>query len=407
MDGDIMKNIFKKSRIRSYVAIALIALLIGLVIGVKNDVTPFTRAEESETEQPQEQVKMDESESAKIPEENVFADIAARVDSGVVLVTSEVEAQNGHPMEPFFNDPFFKRFFGDQFEMPDEPKTREGFGSGFIVSEDGYIITNEHVIHNAVKVEVTLKGHEKPVPAEVVWSEFQSDLAVIKIDEEKLEPIKMGDSDTIKAGDWAIAIGNPFGFEHTVTTGVISALGRPINIPTQDGQYRSYPNLIQTDAAINPGNSGGPLLNINGEVIGINTAVSAQGQGIGFAIPINEVKNIVKDLKEKGEIVRPWLGIYYGEMETRLKEQYKDYYGIKELNGVMIGKVIEDSPAEEAGLRPNDIITRMDDKKIDVLNDVQKIIDTKEIGDTIKIEIIRDGYTKTLFVDLVKRPNNL
>lgn len=405
----MMRNIFKK-RITSYVVIALVALMIGLAVGVKYDITPFTRADEGQTQSSQQlpEEKQTRTEEIKVPDGNVFANIAARVDAGVVLVTSEVEVQNGHPMEPFFNDPFFKHFFGEQFQMPQEPRTQEGFGSGFVVSKDGYIVTNEHVIHNAVKVEVTLNGFEEPVPAEVVWSEFQEDLAIIKVNvDQELKPIKMGDSDSIRPGDWAIAIGNPFGFEHTVTTGVISALGRPINIPTSNGKYRSYPNLIQTDAAINPGNSGGPLLNINGEVIGINTAVSAQGQGIGFAIPINDVKGIVNDLKEKGEIVRPWLGVYYGEMETRLQEQYKEYYGLNELYGVMISKVVEDSPAEKAGLQPNDIITRIDDQKLKEMTDLQKIIDKKEIGDTLKIEIIRDGYTKVLFAELGKRPNKL
>ena len=396
---------FTKSKLTSYVIIALVALMIGVAVGSKDQVTPYIRADEGQKQVTEEKLS---AEEIKVPGGNIFADIAAQVDAGVVLVTSEVEVQGGQQQNPY-NDPFFKYFFGDQFQMPEQqPKIQEGFGSGFIVSSDGYVVTNEHVVHNASKIEVTLTKSEDPLPAEIVWSDFDTDLAVLKINSDKeFHPIKMGDSNNLKPGNWAIAIGNPFGFEHTVTTGVISALGRPINIPTQDSRPRSYSNLIQTDAAINPGNSGGPLLNINGEVIGINTAISLQGQGIGFAIPINEVKHIVKDLQENGEIIQPWLGIYYGEMDNRLKKQYKEYYDIKELNGVMVGKVLEESPAFEAGIMPNDIITKIDDNEIKELEDVKNIISKKEIGDTIRIEVIREGYTKLLFAEIGKRPNQL
>ncbi|MFP4660641.1 MAG: S1C family serine protease [Halanaerobiales bacterium] len=402
-----------KSRVTSYVIIALVALLIGAAVGSIGEVTPDISANEGQTEVAEEQMteqtteeKLD-AEDIRVPGGNIFADIAAQVDAGVVLVTAEVEVPGGGQESPF-NDPFFEYFFGDRFQMPDQqqPRTREGFGSGFIVSTDGYVVTNEHVIHNANNIEVTIKTSEEPLPAEVVWADYDADLAVLKINEEQeFHPIKMGDSDTIRPGDWSIAIGNPFGFEHTVTTGVISALGRPINIPAQGSRPRTYSNLIQTDAAINPGNSGGPLLNIDGQVIGINTAVSMQGQGIGFAIPINEVKHIVRDLREKGEIVQPWLGIYYGEMDSKNIERYKEYYGLKKLNGVIISKVMEDSPAYEAGLRANDIITKIDDTLIDDMEDVQKIVNEKEIGDTIRIEVIRDGLTKLLFAEIGKRPN--
>ncbi|MFB5065991.1 MAG: S1C family serine protease, partial [Candidatus Wallacebacter cryptica] len=336
---------------------------------------------------------------------------ASMVDAGVVLVTSEIEVQGSTDFFFPFDDPFFRFFFGDNFTIPNQqPRTQEGYGSGFIVTEDGYVVTNEHVIHNATKIEVTVTDQEEPLPAEVVWSDYDSDLAILKIKaDRKFHPIKMGDSDKIRPGDWAIAIGNPFGFEHTVTKGVISALGRPITIPaTSSGsRARTYANMILTDAAINPGNSGGPLLNIDGEVIGINTAVSLQGQGIGFAIPINEVKSIVKALQEDGEIIQPWLGIYYGEMTSRLKEEYKAYFNLSEINGVVIGRVIKDSPADKAGLRANDIITRIDGEEINKLDDVKRIISSKKIGDKIRIDIIRNGYSQMIFAEIGKRPNQL
>ena len=401
----VMKRKFKYSRVTSYILIALAALMIGMTLGTRYEVTPYTRAQE---------IGQDNYTTAAdtiIPGKNIFADIAAKVDAGVVLVTSQIEIQSStDPIFPF-DDPFFRFFFGDYFSIPNQqPRTQEGYGSGFIVTEDGYVVTNEHVIHNATKIEVTVTDQEEPLPAEVVWSDYDSDLAILKIKaDRKFHPIKMGDSDKIRPGDWAIAIGNPFGFEHTVTKGVISALGRPITIPaTSSGsRARTYANMILTDAAINPGNSGGPLLNIDGEVIGINTAVSLQGQGIGFAIPINEVKSIVKALQEDGEIIQPWLGIYYGEMTSRLKEEYKAYFNLSEINGVVIGRVIKDSPADKAGLRANDIITRIDGEEINKLDDVKRIISSKKIGDKIRIDIIRNGYSQMIFAEIGKRPNQL
>ena len=400
-----MKRNLKYSRVASYVFIALAALMIGMSLGAKYEITPYTSAEKLGQE------NFTATADTIIPGKNIFADIAAKVDAGVVLVTSQIEVQSPTDLSFPFDDPFFRFFFGDHFSIPNQqPRTQEGYGSGFIVTEDGYVVTNEHVIHNATKIEVTVTGQEEAFPAEVVWSDYVSDLAILKIKaDRKFHPIKMGDSDKIRPGDWAIAIGNPFGFEHTVTTGVISALGRPITIPaTSSGsRARTYSNLIQTDAAINPGNSGGPLLNIDGEVIGINTAVSLQGQGIGFAIPINEVKGIVKTLKEEGEIVQPWLGIYCDEMTSRLKEEYKAYFNLSELNGVMISRVIKDSPADKAGLRANDIITRIDGEQINNIDDVKKIIESKKIGDKIRIDIIRNGYSQMIFAEIGKRPNQL
>ncbi len=335
---------------------------------------------------------------------NVFADIANKVDNGVVKITSYVEVTPGQQMIPFANDPFFKYFFGDQMEMPDEPQIQEGYGSGFLVSKDGYIVTNEHVIHDAKKIEVTIKEMDESVKAKVVWSEFELDLAIIKVDiDEDLKPIEMGDSSRIRPGDWAIAIGNPFGFEHTVTTGVISALGRPIQIPTGDRQIRNYRNLIQTDAAINPGNSGGPLLNPEGKDVGINTAVSTQGQGIGFAIPINEVKDIVNDLKVKGEIIRPWLGISFGPINNDIKE----YFNLANTQGVIISEVFEGSPAEKAGLKTYDIIKEIDEQKIEKVDDVVGIIKNKEIGDKIMLRVIRNANSEFVFAKIGKRPNKL
>lgn len=351
---------------------------------------------------------LQEVKAQDITDENIFADIAEEVDSGVVKITTyhEVESRRQHP---FFNDPFFEYFFEDQFEdqnpREEEPETRrqEGYGSGFIVSEDGYIVTNEHVITSAEDIEVSIKGFEEPLTGEVIWADSSYDLAVLKVETDKeLNPVNLGDSDKIRPGDWAIAIGNPFGFEHTVTTGVISALGRPIQIPTQNGT-RTYRNLIQLDAAINPGNSGGPLLNIDGEVIGINTAVSQQGQGIGFAIPINEIKDVVEELKATGEVVQPWLGIVYGPLD----QEAEKYFDLEDQKGVLIHEVMDDSPAAEADLQPYDVIREVNEQEIEDMEDVRDIIDDTEVGEQIPIRIIREGSSQIVFVEIGKKPSQL
>lgn len=350
----------------------------------------------------QEKTIEETKEKVYVTESNFFADIAAKVDSGVVKITTITKRENSNIQNPLYEDPFFRYFFGDQ--LPDVPEDIEGYGSGFVVTEEGFIVTNEHVIHNADEIKVKFNDLEKAVSAEVVWSDYNLDLAIIKVDiENDLKPIPLGNSKNIRPGDWAIAIGNPFGFEHTVTTGVISALGRPIKIPTSEGQLRTYKNLIQTDAAINPGNSGGPLLNMEGEVIGINTAVSSQGQGIGFAIPVNEVKGVVDDLKTKGEIIQPWLGISVGQISTEVQE----YFNLDDSKGAIILDVFPDSPADSAGLKTYDIIKEIDQAEIENPDDVVRIINEKDIDERILIKVIRDGETELLFARIGKKPNKM
>ena len=333
---------------------------------------------------------------------NQFSKIAEQVDPGVVKVTSKIKVQDGQ-LPYYYDEDFYEYFFGEQ--LPEQqPKVREGYGSGFVISEDGYVITNEHVVHNASEINITINGFDEPVPAEVVWAEYDLDLAILKVDVDRdLNPIPLGDSNALEPGNWVIAIGNPFGLSHTVTTGVVSALGRPIQVPTQGGPSRTYKNLIQTDAAINPGNSGGPLLNIDGEVIGINTAVSARGQGIGFAIPINEVKGYIDDLKTDGEIRRPWLGIVYGPVT----DQVQNYFELENKNGVMVHRVMEDSPAAAAGIQQYDIIKEIDKQPIKELDDVSQIINDTEIGDTVMIKVIREGTSEILFAEIAKKPADI
>ncbi|MFW5686760.1 MAG: S1C family serine protease [Halanaerobium sp.] len=378
----VKKNLFQKALL----ALILVALILSASTAV------FAQNEQDEN----------------IYQSNHFADIAEEVDNGVVKVTTTVESSGDQQLPEMFNDPYFRFFFGDRFQAPDQqPRQRQGFGSGCIVSEDGYIVTNQHVIEDADEIEISINDREDPVPAEVAWSDFSLDLAVLKIDtseiDQNLTSLEMGDSDQIRPGDWAIAIGNPLGFEHTVTVGVISALGRPIQIPADDRQVRTYQNLIQLDAAINPGNSGGPLLNNEGEVIGINTAVSQVGQGIGFAIPVNEIKDIVNELQDTGEVNRPWIGIAFSEISKDVQE----YFELDSREGVMVIEVYEDSPAEKAGLKAYDIITEVDQEKIEDTSDITEIISDKEVGDKIMFKVIRNGNSEILVGRIGDKPNDL
>ncbi len=337
---------------------------------------------------------------------NVIADIAQQVERGVVNIHTEREVERATPSHPFLEDPFFRHFFPDFFRdyfQEEPPILREGLGSGFIVDEEGYIVTNEHVITEASKIKVILKDSDDKIPAEVVWRDYSLDLAIIKIaTEEKLNPIPMGNSAEIRPGDWAIAIGNPLGFEHTVTIGVISALGRPIQIPTERGEVRYHRNLIQTDAAINPGNSGGPLLNIEGEVIGINTAVAAQARGIGFAIPVNEVKFAIEDIKNYGEVRRPWVGVNIMDLNHEISR----FLDIEREQGVVILEIIPDSPAEKAGLKPYDIIVDANRKNIANTEEFLDFIREREIEERIMLRIIREGEQQLIFVEIEQRPQD-
>jgi S1-C subfamily serine protease len=219
---------------------------------------------------------------------STIADTVAAAGPAVVKIETEVTTQVDNPL---FDDPFFRQFFGQDFGQQ-QTEVQQGLGSGFLISPDGYLLTNEHVIDGATSISVTMAGQSQSVGAQVVGSDKNLDLAVLKINAgSNLPYLKLGDSDNIRVGDWAIAIGNPYGLDNTVTVGVISAEGRPLTVEDHD-----YPNLLQTDASINPGNSGGPLLDLNGEVIGINTAVDEQAQGIGFAIPSNTAKNLINSV---------------------------------------------------------------------------------------------------------------
>lgn len=306
----------------------------------------------------------------------------------------------------FFNDEFFSQFF-PKYRYYDKVK---GLGSGFIISEDGYILTNEHVVQNAIEIVVTLTDGSK-YPAQIVGLDRVTDIALLKIQpEKKITPLKFGDSDDIIMGEWVVALGNPFGLfdinnQPTVTVGVISATRRDFGLV--DGEH-VYQNMIQTDAAINGGNSGGPLVNAMGEVIGINTFIysgSGQGKtsiGIGFAIPINRVDRILPDLKKTGAVDRNFtMGFTYQSVDRMIAQ----YLGLSQVSGVVIAEIFKNGPAEKAGLKISDVVLKINNQPVNNDYDIQKVIlgDDLRVGDVVNLEIVRDKKIFTAKLKLDKR----
>ncbi|HVT04293.1 MAG TPA: trypsin-like peptidase domain-containing protein [Thermoanaerobaculia bacterium] len=338
-----------------------------------------------------------------------FADVAERVMPSVVSITStevvKEDAQQPHggqgvdPFDFFFPDPHKRR--APKGDDDDEHQQKSG-GSGFIISPDGYILTNNHVIEGATRVEVHYgnsdNGSDRRVPAKIIGRDPATDIALLKIDvKEQLPAVRLGDSDRIRIGDWAIAIGNPLQFENTLTVGVISGRGRALGI---NRTTQSFENFIQTDAAINFGNSGGPLLNINGEVVGINTAIRAYAQNIGFATPINIAKRIYPQLKERGKVSRGYLGINITDVDSKKK----DGLGLSEMKGAFVEFVVPGGPAEKGGIQPEDVIVQVDNKDVRKTRDLIDYVSDQPPGSSVRITLIRNGQRKNVTARTEERP---
>jgi serine protease Do len=312
-----------------------------------------------------------------------FSDLAERVRPGVVNIQVVKKVQNigfefpNFPGDPFGEDSPFGRFFQG---VPQGEQKQEGVGSGFVISQEGYILTNNHVIDDAEQIKVKL-ANGKEYDAKVVGRDPKTDLALVKVEGIKdLHPLTLGNSEDLKVGSWVVAIGSPFGLEQTVTQGIVSGKGRVIG----SGPYDDF---IQTDASINPGNSGGPLINMKGEVIGINTAINPNGQGIGFAIPIDMAKGIIPQLEQKGSVTRGWLGVSIQQMTPALGKSF----GLKEKEGVLIADVYKGSPAERAGIERGDVITQFDGKTVGESRDLSRIVAATPVGKTVSIKLLRNG----------------
>jgi len=342
------------------------------------------------------------SNSISSERENIITRTVAKISPAIVGINvTEVRQVNNPFFNPFFNDPFFQQFFGDQ-SYSQEVK---GLGSGFLISADGYILTNDHVAGNAKKITVTLTDG-RHFDAKVIGTDKVSDVCLLKIEENKLPFLKLGNSSDIIIGEWSIALGNPFGLfdvndKPTVTVGVISATGMNLE-PVED---RFYLNMIQTDAAINGGNSGGPLVNSLGDVIGMNTIIYSTGSGkgsigLGFAIPINKVKKIVDELKVKGEIDR---NFFTGLGVQDIDEKIAAYFKLPNSRGVIVNSVMKNSPAEKAGFKNGDVILALGDFKISNRNTLLGALQEYRTGQNVTFSVLRDEKNLKLEMELEKR----
>lgn len=326
---------------------------------------------------------------------NFVTAVVEKVGPAVVRINASKTVASQLP--DAFNDPFFRQFFGSQLPRS-QRQIERGTGSGFIVSADGRILTNAHVVAGADTVTVTLKDG-RTFQGKVLGADSVTDVAVVKIQANQLPTVALGNSDQLKPGEWAIAIGNPLGLDNTVTTGIISATGRSSSaVGVPDKRVR----FIQTDAAINPGNSGGPLLNQRGQVVGMNTAIIQGAQGLGFAIPINTAQRISSQLIAKGRVVHPYLGIQMAGLTPELKQQINSDpnsgLSVGEDRGVLVIRVVPGSPAAKAGLRAGDVIQKLNGQAVTNADSVQQAVENSQIGRDLQLEMRRNGQSITLAV---------
>ena len=327
-------------------------------------------------------------------------------NSAAVVNISTTLKKGGHTSRGFempdipegspFHD-FFKKFFGQIPEGIEPFQERNSLGSGFIISKDGYVITNNHVVKDADEVIVRLNDRRELV-AEIIGADERSDIAVLKINGEDLPAVKLGDSSKLEVGEWVLAIGSPFGFDYSVTAGIVSAMGR--SLPNEN-----YVPFIQTDVAINPGNSGGPLFNLNGEVIGVNSQIYSRTggfMGLSFAVPINVVNNVYNQLKEKGRVSRGWLGVLIQDVTRELAESF----GMKRPYGALVAKVLAESPASQAGLEVGDVIINFDGNEVSSSSHLPPMVGSTNVNNKVPVEIIRRGKKKTLKVKIAELPED-
>ena len=328
---------------------------------------------------------------------NFVTAVVDKVGPAVVRINSSRTVTTQVP--EVFKDPFFRDFFGSQLPRQPQRQVERGTGSGFIISADGRILTNAHVVDGADTVSVILKDGRK-YQGKVLGKDPVTDVAVVKIEANNLPAVALGNSERLKPGEWAIAIGNPLRLDNTVTTGIISATGRSSSAITGDPDKRV--SFIQTDAAINPGNSGGPLLNARGEVIGMNTAILQGTQGLGFAIPINTAQRISQQLIAKGKVEHAYLGIQMAELTPELKQNINSDPNsgltVDEDNGVLVIKVMPNSPAAKAGLRAGDVIHQINGQAVKSANAVQQAVENSSVGQQMRIGLHRNGQNISLAV---------
>ena len=387
-----MKNIFHRLNSR------LMAFMLGGALVLAGSAATFSQKSKTTTYNapPVDARPVDRETPGRVS----FAPVVKKVAPGVVKITAVAKAHNAaaQSMPPAIED-FMRRFFGEQFSTPmprNQVPRQEGIGSGVIVTKDGYILTNNHVVDGADELKVSMQdGHE--YIAKVVGRDPKSDIAVIKIDAQDLPAVAIADSDKVEVGDVVLAIGNPFGIGQTVTTGIVSATGRAGAVGLD------YEDFIQTDAAINPGNSGGALVDADGRLIGINTAILSRtggNQGIGFAVPSDLARDVMSSLIKDGHVTRGYMGVMIQDINPALAKQFK----LKDETGALVGDVTPKSPAEKAGLKSGDVVTEFNGKKVADSRHFKLEVAKVQPGETVSMKILRDGATKTLDVTVGEMP---
>ncbi len=384
-------QIFKLPRSIRQVSTHVLAILLGVLLTVTSlEVLP-SQAE------PAPALVAQKSSPAAIGNSSFVTAAVNRVGSAVVRI--DTERTITRRTDPLMDDPFLRRFFGDGFPQQSPTEQLRGLGSGFIFDKSGIVLTNAHVVDQADKVTVRLKDG-RTFEGKVKGIDEVTDLAVVKINAGNDLPIaSLGSSQNVQVGDWAIAVGNPLGFDNTVTLGIISTLKRS---SAQVGISDKRLDFIQTDAAINPGNSGGPLLNAQGEVIGINTAIRADAMGIGFAIPIDKAKAIATQLQQHGKVAHPYLGVQMVTLTPQLAQQNNidpnSMFEIPEVRGVLVMRVVPSSPAATAGMRRGDVIVQIDDQAITSADQLQRVVEDSRLGQTFQLKVQRGNQTQILSV---------
>ena len=334
-----------------------------------------------------------------------FTEVVEKNIPSVVIVNAKKNiGQNNNPRLNIPNvpdefKPFLDKFFNGMPTPPPGSQSRKtpSFGSGFILSADGYIMTNNHVISNADEITIRLSD-DTVLDAKLIGQDERSDLALLKVEANNLPKVSIGDSNNLKLGEWVLAIGSPFGFDHTVTAGIVS--GKKRNLPNE-----SYVPYIQTDVAINPGNSGGPLFNLQGEVVGVNAQIYTRSggfMGVSFAIPAETLSNVYRQLKDDGKVKRGWLGVFIQQVDKDLAESF----GLDKAKGAVVARILENSPAEKAGLKQGDIILKFDNKEIKKSKDLPLMVGSTNVNETVKIELLRDKRVITKFIKIEELPDD-
>jgi len=405
-----MRDPNKKSRYKQpliYASMLLLGVILGawaVVSGLRSPsitaVTPLPQVASASTAIAQ---NIDREKAIAAPR-NYVVEAVNRTGPAVVRINaSRTVASNPQIPEAFLEDPMFRQFFGDQLRRMPRERVERGTGSGFIINKDGDIITNAHVVSGADKVTVILKDGRQ-IEGKVLGSDEMTDIAVVQAKADNLPTVSLGSSQNLQPGDWAIAIGNPLGLDNTVTSGIISAIGRKSGQIGVDKRV----SFIQTDAAINPGNSGGPLLNQNGEVIGVNTAIIQGAQGLGFSIPIETAQRIAKQIIENGKVSRAYIGIQMITLDARVKSQVNQDpdFGIQvsEDKGVLVTRVVENSPAAKAGVKRGDVIAKFAGQDILAADQVTQLVEDRTVGDKIRMDVKRNGQTLSLEIETAQFP---